>query len=31
MQSKKRVNNVQLPEWSKDNPYLFVTKLKKAF
>lgn len=31
MQNKKRVHNVELPEWSKDNPYLYVTKLRRAF
>ncbi len=31
MQSKKRVNNIELPEWARENPYLYVTKLKKSF
>ena len=31
MQNKKRVHNVELPEWSKENPYLYVTKLRRAF
>lgn len=31
MQNQKRVHNVQLPGWAKDNPYLYVTKLRKAF
>lgn len=31
MQNKKRVNNVELPEWARENPYLYVTKLRKAF
>ena len=31
MQNKKRVHNIELPEWSKDNPYLYVTKLRRAF
>jgi hypothetical protein len=31
MQNKKRVNNVELPQWARDNPYLYVAKLRKAF
>lgn len=31
MQSKKRVNNVELPQWAHDNPYLYVMKLRRAF
>jgi hypothetical protein len=31
MQNKRRVHNVELPKWARDNPYLYVTKLRKAF
>jgi hypothetical protein len=31
MQNQKRVHNVELPAWARDNPYLYVTKLRKAF
>jgi hypothetical protein len=31
MQSKRRVHNVELPEWARDNPYLYVSKLRRAF
>lgn len=31
MQSKKRVHNVELPEWARENPYLYVSKLRKGF
>lgn len=31
MQNRKRVHNVELPQWARDNPYLYVAKLRKAF
>ena len=31
MQNQRRVHNVELPGWSRENPYLYVTKLRKAF
>lgn len=31
MQNKRRVNNVELPPWTRDNPYLYVAKLRRAF
>jgi hypothetical protein len=31
MQNQKRVHNVELPPWSRENPYLFVSKLRKSF
>jgi hypothetical protein len=31
MQNKKRVNNVEMPQWARDNPYLYVAKLRKGF
>ena len=31
MQNKLRVHNVELPQWARENPYLYVTKLRKGF
>lgn len=31
MQNEKRVHNVELPPWARENPYLYVTKLRRAF
>lgn len=31
MQNQKRVHNVELPAWARDNPYLYVTKIRRAF
>lgn len=30
MQNKKRVHNVELPEWCKENPYTFVYYMRKS-
>jgi hypothetical protein len=30
MQSKKRVHNLELPEWARDNPYFYVYHLRKT-
>ena len=30
MQNNKRVHNVELPLWAKDNPYFYVSRLRKA-
>ena len=30
MQNKKRVNNLELPDWARENPYLFVYNLRKC-
>lgn len=31
MQNQKRVHNVELPAWARENPYLYVTKIRRAF
>lgn len=31
MQNQKRVHNVELPGWARDNPYVYVCKIRKAF
>ncbi len=28
MQNKKRVHNLELPGWAKDNPYLYISKMR---
>ncbi len=30
MQSKKRVHNIELPDWARENPYLFVYNMRKC-
>lgn len=30
MQNKKRVHNVELPEWAKGNPYNFLYKMRRC-
>jgi hypothetical protein len=30
MQNKKRVNNVELPEWCNENPYIFIYYMRKS-
>lgn len=30
MQNKRRVHNVELPEWCKENPYTFVYFMRKS-
>jgi len=30
MQNKKRVHNLGLPEWARENPYLFIYNFRKC-
>jgi hypothetical protein len=31
MQNHRRVHNVELPPWAKENPYLYISKLRRGF
>lgn len=30
MQNKRRVHNVELPEWARENPYHYVAQMRKS-